>query len=157
MPSKKQKTVFNIFEGLNDSEINSILSLGEEVTFNKGALILVESVRTSEIYIIMEGRVSIDIGSVSFDKGVRAKIQLAVLRQGAIFGEMAFLENQRRTANVTAIDKVNVVKIDRDKLLDLFSKNHYIGYIFMRNLSFILSQRLEDTNFMLRDDIKRFS
>jgi CRP-like cAMP-binding protein len=157
MPTKKQKTVFNIFEGLKDSEINSILSLGEELTFNKGASILVESVKTSEIYIIMEGRVSIDIGSVSFDKGLRAKIQLALLRQGAIFGEMAFLENQRRTANVTAIDRVNVVKIDRDKLLNLFDKNNYIGYIFMRNLSFILSQRLEDTNFMLRDDIKRFS
>ncbi len=157
MPSKKQKTIFNILEGLNDSEKNSILSLGQEVTYNKGASILIESVRTSEIYIIMEGRVSIDIGSVSFDKGIRAKIQLAVLRQGDIFGEMAFLENQRRTANVTAIDKVNVIKIDRNNLLELFDKYNYIGYIFMRNLSFILSQRLEDANFMLRDDIKRFS
>ncbi|MBU1711838.1 MAG: cyclic nucleotide-binding domain-containing protein [Proteobacteria bacterium] len=157
MPSKKQKTIFNILEGLNDSEKNSILSLGQEVTYNKGASILIESVRTSEIYIIMEGRVSIDIGSVSFDKGIRAKIQLAVLRPGDIFGEMAFLENQRRTANVTAIDKVNVIKIDRNNLLELFDKYNYIGYIFMRNLSFILSQRLEDANFMLRDDIKRFS
>ncbi|MBU0544773.1 MAG: cyclic nucleotide-binding domain-containing protein [Proteobacteria bacterium] len=157
MPSKKQKTIFNILEGLNDSEKNSILSLGQEVTYNKGASILIESVRTSEIYIIMEGRVSIDIGSVSFDKGIRAKIQLAVLRQGDIFGEMAFLENQRRTANVTAIDKLNVIKIDRNNLLELFDKYNYIGYIFMRNLSFILSQRLEDANFMLRDDIKRFS
>ena len=157
MPSKKQKTVFNIFEGLNDSEKYSILSLGQEVTYNKGESILIESVRTSEIYIIMEGRVSIDIGSVSFDKGIRAKIQLAVLRPGDIFGEMAFLENQRRTANVTTIDKVNVIKVDRNNLLELFDKNNYIGYIFMRNLSFILSQRLEDANFMLRDDIKRFS
>lgn len=157
MPSKKPKTVFNIFEGLNDTEKNSILSLGQEVMYNKGESILIESVRTSEIYIIMEGRVSIDIGSVCFDNGIKAKIQLAVLRPGAIFGEMAFLENQRRTADVTAIDKVNVIKIERNNLLELFNKNNYIGYIFMRNLSFILSQRLEDTNFMLRDDIKRFS
>jgi len=157
MPAKKEKTIFNIFEGLNDSEKNSILSLGQEVTHDKGASILIESVRTSDIYIIMDGRVSIDIGSVSFDKGIRAKMQLAVLRQGDIFGEMAFLENQRRTANVTAIDKVHVIKIERNNLLELFDKNNYIGYIFMRNLSFILSQRLEDTNFMLRDDIKRFS
>jgi len=157
MTSKKPKTIFNIFEGLNDSEKNSILVLGQEVTYDKGASILIESVRTSDIYIIIDGRVRIDIGSVSFDKGIKSKIQLAVLRRGDIFGEMAFLENQRRTADVTAIDKVNVIKINRDNLLELFNKNNYIGYIFMRNLSFILSQRLEDTNFMLRDDIKRFS
>lgn len=157
MQSKKEKVNFKIFEGFNDSEKKSILSLGQEITHNKGASILMESVRTSDIYIIMEGRVSIDIGSVSFDKETKAKIQLAVLRQGDIFGEMAFLENHRRTANVTAIDKVNVIKIDRNNLLNLFDKNNHIGYIFMRNLSFILSQRLEDTNFMLRDDIKRFS
>jgi len=157
MPSNKIKTIFNIFEGLNDSEKNSILSLGQEVTYDKGVSILIESVRTSDIYIIIDGRVRIDIGSVSFDKGIKSKIQLAVLRRGDIFGEMAFLENQRRTADVTAIDKVNVIKINRDNLLELFNKNNYIGYVFMRNLSFILSQRLEDTNFMLRDDIKRFS
>jgi len=157
MQSKKEKAIFKIFEGFNDSEKKNILSLGQEITYNKGASILMESVRTSDIYIIMEGRVSIDIGSVSFNEGSRSKIQLAVLRQGDIFGEMAFLENQLRTANVTAIDNVNVIKIDRINLLNLFDKNNHIGYIFMRNLSFILSQRLEDTNFMLRDDIKRFS
>lgn len=157
MQSKREKTIFKIFEGFSDSDKKSILSLGQEITYDKGTSILMESVRTSDIYIIMEGRVSIDIGSVSFDKGFRSKIQLAVLRQGDIFGEMAFLENQRRTANVTAIDKVTVIKIDRNNLLELFDKNNHIGYIFMRNLSFILSQRIEDTNFMLRDDIKRFS
>jgi CRP-like cAMP-binding protein len=152
----KEKGVFKIFEGFHDLEVKDILSLGQEITYNKGDQILMESIRTSDIYLIMEGRVSIDISSVSFNKGTRAKIQLAVLRKGDIFGEMAFLDNHRRTASVTAVDNVKVIKIDRNNLFELFDKNNHIGYIFMRNLSVILSQRLEDTNFMLRDDIKRF-
>ncbi|MBC2713215.1 MAG: HDOD domain-containing protein [Desulfosarcina sp.] len=51
-------------------------------------------------------------GTVNVTEGVGGTI-LAVLRAGDIFGEMAFLTDTRRTANVVAMESVIALKLDR--------------------------------------------
>ena len=70
-----------------------------------------------------------------------------------VFGEMSLLRSRRRSAQVSAYSDLALRKVDQKKLFQLFVYNPRLGYIIMRNLSAILSDRIMEMNFMWRDDI----
>jgi CRP/FNR family cyclic AMP-dependent transcriptional regulator len=146
---------FEIFEGLNANEIDNILSLCQEVACQDTEIIFENSSLSSDFFILLEGRVSVEIDVSHMDKNGREKVQLAILRTGNVFGEIGFLGGKRRSASVKAIEKVLVLKINGKKLEEYFAENKHTGYRVMRNLALILAQRITDVIFMLRDDIRR--
>ena len=77
------------------------------------------------------------------------------MRAGDVFGEIGFLGGKRRSAYVKAIEKVSVLKINGKRLAEYFAGNTNTGFRRMRNLALILTQRITDVIFMLRDDIRR--
>ena len=146
---------FDLFEGLSADEIDNILSMGHEVACHDTELIFEDSSLSSDFFILLEGRVSVEIDVSHMDKNGRNKVQLAILRTGDVFGEIGFLGGKRRSASVKSIENASVLKINGKKLEEYFSKNKHTGYRMMRNLSLILAQRITDVIFMLRDDIRR--
>jgi CRP-like cAMP-binding protein len=155
MSEKKKIANFEIFEGLATDEINNILSMGQEVEYEDEVIIFEDSSLPSDFFILLEGRVSVEIDVSHGGKNGRKRVQLAILRNGDVFGEIGLLEGKRRLASVKAIAKVLVLKIKGDKLTEYFAENTNTGYRLMRNLARILSQRITDVVFMLRDDIRR--
>lgn len=146
---------FEIFKDLNTDEINNILLLGQEVEYEDEVIIFEDSSLPSDFFILLEGRASVEIDVSHGEKDGRKKVQLAILRNGDVFGEIGLLEGKRRLASVKAIAKVLVLKINGNKLTEYFAENTNTGYRLMRNLARILSQRITDVVFMLRDDIRR--
>ena len=59
----------------------------------------------------------------------------------------------RRSARAVALDKILTLKIDGEKLRELFNRNNHSGYLIMQNIASILAQRLCDINFRWRDNI----
>ncbi len=144
---------FKVFEGLSSDELDEIIPICIEEKFNEDEIIIEEDSKGSDIYIILEGRVNVEIKMPSSQFHGSSSRRLARLRNGEIFGEISFLEGGRRSACVIALDKIAVLKIDGEKLYKLFNKNNHLGYLIMRNISSILSQRLCDINFKWRDNI----
>jgi CRP-like cAMP-binding protein len=143
-----------IFDDLKIEELGAVLACGKELRFRDNEVILHESsvVEGSDLFIIAEGMVKVQVGSERKDGTISNR--LAILRKGDVFGEMGFLKGRRRSAQVVAYgDELQVIRISAEKLYDLFEKNNHIGYLIMQNLASILSDRLVDVNFMLRDDI----
>jgi CRP-like cAMP-binding protein len=155
MLDREKFAKFEIVEGLIADEIDNILSLGQEVAFQDAEIIFEDSIPSSDFFILVEGRVSVEIDVSHMDKNGRKKVQLAILRAGDVFGEIGFLGGKRRSASVKAIEKVLVLKINGRKLEEYFAGNKHTGYRMMRNLALILAQRITDVIFMLRDDIRR--
>ena len=155
MLDKEKIAKFKIVEGLNADEIDNILSMGQEVACQNTEIIFEDSRISSDFFILLEGRVSVEIDVSHMDKNGREKVQLAILRAGDVFGEIGFLGGKRRSASVKAIESVSVLKINGKKLEEYFIENKHTGYRMMRNLSLILAQRITDVIFMLRDDIRR--
>lgn len=143
---------YSIFSGLNAAELESLINVMTEVNFETNMHILQESTLSSDLYILKSGRVSIELDISSYTTGSRE--QIVILRPGDIFGEVAFLENKRRSAHVIALDPVTAFKMDGAQLKQLFMLNHKIGYIVMQNIALTLSQRLIDTNFKWRSGIR---
>jgi len=63
------------------------------------------------------------------------------------------LRSKRRSAQVSAYSDLIVRKISQKKLFQLFVYNPRLGFLIMRNLAAIMSDRIMDMNFMWRDEI----
>lgn len=77
-------------------------------TYKDGDLIFREGDYGKEMYVIKSGRVKI------FRSGQGREVQLAVLDPGEFFGEIAVLDNRRRSANAVASMNTELIAIDRD-------------------------------------------
>ncbi len=89
----------------------------ERKSVPKGKIIMQEGERGDCAYLIQSGKVKVYTGT----GGRRA--DLAVLEAGQIFGEMALLFDESRTATVEALEPVNLVIITRKLLKEKLDRS----------------------------------
>ena len=155
MLCKEDILQFKIFEGLTLEELDAVFDISDEVTFGSGDIILEESSygADSDFFVILQGNVKVEIQASQIQPEGRINKRLAVLKSGDVFGDMGLLRSKRRSAQVSAYSDLRVRKVNQKKLFQLFVYNPRLGYLIMRNLAAILSDRIMDMNFMWRDEI----
>ncbi len=153
MSLKEKISKYQIFDELSPLELEEIALLCEEKQFNRGEVIIEEDSKGVDMYIILDGRVTVEIKSYSAHPEEVSSQRLTTLREGDIIGEISFLEGKRRSAGAVAVDNISALRIEGEKLYGLFDKNPRLGYVVMRNIGRILAQRLCDINFRWRDNI----
>ena len=155
MMPKEEILKFKIFEGLSLEELDSIIDISEEVSYESGDIILEESTygSDSDFYVILDGNVKVELQASQVLSDDKLSKRLAVLKSSDIFGEIGLLRNRRRTAQVSAYSDLTVLKVNQEKFFQLFVYNPRLGYMIMKNLAAILSDRIMEMNFMWRDDI----
>ena len=72
------------------------------------------------------------------------------LKVGSVVGEMALLENDVHSARVVAKTEASVIKIDSKAFLLYLESNPNVGFIVMRNLAKLISNRLRYTDQFVR-------
>lgn len=137
-----------VFEGLSEDEVEDVVRCGEVELFDSGEVVIQESKVSSDLYLLLKGRASVEIEIEAYNQ--RRRERLVILREGDAFGEIAFLNGKRRSAFVVAYDSIQVLRLDSDKMYALFELQSRIGYVMMMNLAGVLAQRLRDTNFRWR-------
>jgi CRP-like cAMP-binding protein len=155
MATHEEILQYKIFEGLSLEELETFMGISKEVSFKSGEVILEESSygADSDFFIILQGNVKVEILASQVLTGTKANKRLAVLKGGEVFGEMGLLGSKRRSARVSAYSDLTVLKVSQQKLFEIFTTTPHIGYLFMRNLAAILSDRIMDMNFMWRNEI----
>jgi CRP-like cAMP-binding protein len=95
----------------------------------------------------------VDRGEVEVTKrfGTRER-SLARLMEGQVFGEMALLTGEPRSASVTAVSDVDVFTIDKAGFLEVLRKNPRLA----DDISTILAERQEALNQAQGDATARF-
>ncbi len=139
-----------VFQGLTDDELGRIDGLCEKRDFAENALIVEEDGKGGQTFIILSGRVDIEIRS-PFDTTRAQKI--ATLRAGELFGEVSLVDGFLRSANARAADKCTVVSIDDAKLRAVMDGDPVLGYKVMKNVARVLATRIRDTNMKLRNTL----
>jgi putative nucleotidyltransferase with HDIG domain len=95
-----------IFESFSDEEKRQIVSDDAHFrAYQPDEVLIRAGSRDRNLFVLLTGEVSITDSS--------GETILAVLKAGDIFGEMAFLTDTRRTANVVAKEFVIALKLDR--------------------------------------------
>ena len=133
---------FDLFKGLNPDDMPDLLAVSEEEVYDKGQSIIEESSPSSDLYVLLSGKVNVEFEITDYDSDQTETLQLVMLNEGDIFGEIAFLEKNRRTATVKAVEETRVLKFDGGKLHEQLGANHSTGYRVMHNLAVILARRL---------------
>jgi CRP/FNR family cyclic AMP-dependent transcriptional regulator len=104
----------------------------EAVRVRAGGVIFREGEQADELFVIKSGYVRIQIGNR----------MIADLAADSIFGEMALIDSEPRSATAVAITDVELVPISEKQFLFLVSQTPYFALKVMRTLA----QRLRATN-----------
>lgn len=89
-----------LFGEAESHDIDVVLEIGHEVTFEAGQVIFEEGDPRDGMFIVLEGEARVDIGG-----------RFHLLRAGDFFGEMALLAPDKRLATVRAVEPVKVLQI----------------------------------------------
>jgi GNAT superfamily N-acetyltransferase len=128
----------SLFLGFSEEEL---IVLGErfyERLYSAGETIFTAGSEGQDLYLVLEGKITVDLGE---DRG-----PLATLRPGDIFGELALLDGQPRTANAVAQTPVRLLQLKRSAFDNLVQDDPHIGLVVYRNIAGILVSRLRRTD-----------
>ncbi len=100
--------------------------------FKAGSVIFREGDEARELFVIKSGRVRIQIGNRTITE----------LGPDSIFGEMALIDSEPRSATASAITEVELVPVSEKQFLFLVSQTPFFALKVMR----ALAQRLRVTN-----------
>jgi CRP-like cAMP-binding protein len=144
----------DIFSDLYPDQLNRIFALCKELVYLRGEHIFVENMPSTEFYIILEGEVQIQInpGMVSAEVEYYQPATIATLRKGQTFGEVALVDQGRRSASaVVSSLTCKLLVVERDALMTLLRNDYEIGFKVMSNLAADLCLKIRQTNLILRE------
>jgi CRP/FNR family transcriptional regulator, cyclic AMP receptor protein len=121
-PTMKQDASFGVLTG------NNI----DAKPLKAGSVIFREGDEARELFVIKSGEVRIQIGNRT----------VTDLKADSIFGEMALIDNEPRSATAIAVTDVELVAVSEKQFLFLVSQTPYFALKVMR----VLAQRLRATN-----------
>jgi CRP-like cAMP-binding protein len=142
-----------LFSGLTPEQVEQIAALSQEAVYNAGDVIIREGDPSTEIYIIGEGMVEVEVSrdTIPDVTGPPQLSSLVRLGQGQTFGEMALMDRGSRSATIRcARDNTTLYVITHQAFWELCDGDHDIGYVVMRNIAFDLSFKLRHRNLQVR-------
>ena len=107
----------DIFAPLSVEETEKLAGATSRHIFAPGELVIRAGDQGSSMFVVHNGRVQVQVSD-----GGKAR-PVAVLNEGAFFGEMALFTGEPRTANVVAIEETEVLEIGHPAMKHLFETN----------------------------------
>ena len=138
-----------LFQDLDDQEIEEVLRRTSLRDFPAGSIILQEGEPGNSMYIMLSGEVEITKRlTLELDEDTpkeRVMIRLKA-ENGVYFGEMSLLENDPRSATVTASTDCRLLELHQKDCLELIQHNPAMGAKLLLRLAQLLSRHLRKTN-----------
>jgi CRP-like cAMP-binding protein len=142
-----------LFDGLTSDQIEQIASLGRQVMFQRGDVIVREGEASGEVYVVCQGMVEVLVtkGSIPDIPGPPQMKSIVELGPGQSFGEMTLVDRGVRSATVRCVEDGTCLHvIPRRELLALCESDPRVGYTLMRNVASDLSFKLRHRNLRVR-------
>ena len=134
-----------IFKDLDTGELARVAEVCREQAFTSGEYIFREGEAGNRLYLIVEGEVRI-----SRNVPGSGEEALAVLKPGAMFGEMAVFDRSERSTDAISNGGTKVVTITRSEFELLLDFNRELAHKVLWAMVRTLSGRLRSTNDSLR-------
>ena len=130
----------DIVRGLETSEQEVLQSLLVRREYSGGSSVFEQGAAGDALYIILKGSASVNIQLPSGDR------RLITFSSGTVFGEMAILDNERRSATVTADESLACYVLHRLTFEKLAVTNPRIALTIISNLAREMSLRIRLAN-----------
>jgi hypothetical protein len=127
-----------LFTGMSNYQMRKAILISELQEFEEGELLVEQGTVGRKMYLILSGQVDVVRRRENKSKSV------AVLKAGEVFGEIGYIREAHRTADVRALTRVEALRFDYKKLKkDLKFFPHIVANLNF-NISCILGERLAD-------------
>jgi len=155
--SNDQLKTISQFQNLNDSELKAISDVCQCCEYKEGDILFREGDDADSVYLLIEGFVEIWKNYGSGKKDILAK-----QNKGNIVGEMAVIDELKRSATVIAGEKMIVYNILRDDFISLLRRLPELSFEFMKSISMLVRKsnenfinELQDRNIKLEKTNKK--
>lgn len=129
-------------QGLSASELRLLATYSREVRYPAEAVIFSEGQRGNELFIVVDGQVRISRHLPGMGEEA-----LAILGRGEIFGEMALIDDEPRSADARAhLQPCTVFVVDRQRLEEVLEMDPDAACQFLNLMCHILCRRLRAMN-----------
>ena len=120
----------SIFSEIDQDSLNEVSKITTERKYPKGSMIILEEEYGDKLFIVQSGTVKITRVN---DEG--KEVILALLGSSEIFGEMAILDGESRSANVLAQEACSLLVISSEDFIHILKKNFKVSFALMSELA----------------------
>lgn len=138
-----------LFQDLEEEELREVLGHTVSRQFSAGAVIVHEGDPGDSMFIMRRGEVEITkkLTLVLDEETPKERVMVRHRAEdGVTFGEMALLENEVRSATVTALSDCDLLELHRKDFLQLIHKDSAMGLKLLLRLAQLLSHHLRKTD-----------
>ncbi|MGD8457545.1 MAG: cyclic nucleotide-binding domain-containing protein [Anaerolineales bacterium] len=137
----KQIEKMDIFNGLSKGELEIIAGLTETMQVNKGDALFNEKDDAKYIYILLKGKVRIQVQLSSKPETVAINV---LTQTGSLIGWSGLLPGQYYTAAAVCQEDSELLAIEGTKLMHALEEDPVMGFKVMRKFTEVVSSRLRN-------------
>jgi CRP-like cAMP-binding protein len=120
----------SIFDSMSDEKISALEKIVSVRDYPKGSMIILEEEFGDIVFIIKSGTVKITRVN---DEG--KEVILAMLGESEIFGEMALIDGEARSANALAQENCQLIAISSEDFISILKDNFSVSLSLMGELA----------------------
>ena len=132
-------------EGLKTHHLEELASMVIETRFEKDRMIFREGDESSFFYLLLSGKVALEIVSPT------QTVRVQTLSGGDELGWSSVLAHGGKNFQARVLETVQALAFDSVHLRDEFSKNCELGYAFLARLLKVVESRVQATRLQLLD------
>ena len=123
------------FKGIDSEVMNKITAIYNEEDHKKDSVLFEKGEDAKSVFILKGGTVNLVIKN-------GGTFTVPLRHPGEVFGLSAMVESGAYTASGICATDSRVIKIDRDKLDEIFDQHPHVGLILTRRLGAVLSKKI---------------
>jgi CRP-like cAMP-binding protein len=131
------KTI-SIFANLRPTQAKIIALMGEIRSFPRGHAIIRHGEGSDEMFVVLNGRAEVRVGSAGQTRAVRE------MKRGDVFGVTSLIRSQERVSDVIALEDVEVLAMDERFRTRIWRYPRIAARVFFNISSFLLDMLQEE-------------
>lgn len=146
-----------LLQDFSPAEADALGAAMQLVRARPGEVLIAEGTVDDWMMLLISGTVDVTkrkVGATADDEEPGDTTRLAVIRPGAVIGEMSMLDGEPRYATCTAIDEVEAAVLTRAAVARLIQDQPPVAAKLLVKLTQLLAQRLRNTSNQLIKSIQ---
>ena len=142
-----------LFKECTSQELLDISNVCQKISYKNGESIFKARSPAEYLYIVSEGAVELRFTVTLYQTS--QEITIDRISKGEVFGWSALAKSHTYSLSAFVVKDSNLLRIKEKDLLKLCTATHHLGYILMKNIAEIISERFELFQKMLIDLIRK--
>lgn len=153
MISKDVLAKLSLFEGLPDEALEALAGMSKELSFAPDMIIFSPEQPSEHLYVLAGGSVRLTI----FVSTLSGPVTVTSLKTpGQAFGFSAVVGGGHHHSSAEASTEVQVIAVDGRALMAYLEKEPSVGFVVMKRIAAVISQRLAALRRLLIDTINDY-